>query len=154
MKTWYEKHEKKIFWACLAACFLMIFLYNFFTPYLSDDIAVRHFVQNAASFGDIVKLQYEEYLHTNPRVVGNFSAKVVLLGEKWFFNLINSAAFVLLAYFIYVNITPAALRKRRKPLVYLLAFGFLWRYAIDFGDTVLWISGACNYLWTATIIAG
>lgn len=51
MAVFMEKHRKQIFWLILAAAFITIFIYNFLTPYLSDDYFYACEVRQAESFG-------------------------------------------------------------------------------------------------------
>jgi hypothetical protein len=79
----------------------------------------------------------------------------MVVGDKHIFNIINSAVFIALICLIQANILSTADKHlRRNPVIFFLVFVFVWRYAPVFGWTTLWLSGACNYLWTTTIILG
>ena len=56
---------------------------------------------------------------------------------------------MLLSFLIYLQIPH---RKKYDPIVFLLIQLSLWLFTVDFRQTVLWQTGACNYLWTTTII--
>ena len=151
MAAFVEKHRKHLFWLILAAAFLMILAYNVLTPYMSDDYAYAIEVRNAHSIWDLVKQQYGEYLSNSGRVVGQFNVRLSLAADKQMFNLVNSLMFVALVLLIYANIR----RKKRYDLfVLLLVITFLWKFAVSFGQTMLWICGACNYLWGSVFILG
>ncbi len=68
---------------------------------------------------------------------------------KWIFNLFNSAVYIVFIYLIYLHIKG---EKEDKPLMLLLIHFAIWFLLPAFGQTILWLTGACNYLWTMTII--
>ena len=151
MAVFMEKHRKQIFWLILAAAFITIFIYNFLTPYLSDDYFYACEVRQAESFWDLIKQQYGEYLSNSGRVVGQFNVRLSLVFDKQVFNLVNSGMFVILVLLMYANIRR---KKKYDIFVLLLIITFLWKFAVDFGQTMLWICGACNYLWGSVFILG
>lgn len=146
-----EKHRKLIFYAILAAAFLTIYAYNILTPYLSDDYAYAIDVREAGSLWDLVKQQYGEYLSNSGRVIGQFNVRLSLSASKQVFNVVNSVMFVGLVLLMYANIRR---KKKHDIFVLLLIITFLWKFAVSFGQTMLWICGACNYLWGSVIILG
>lgn len=146
-----DKNRKKIFWVLIAATFVSIFVYNFLTPYMSDDYSYAIEVRKAHSFIDLLKQQYGEYLSNSGRVIGQFNVRLSLVFDKQVFNVVNSLMFAVLVLLIYANIRR---KKKYDIFVLLLIITFLWRYAVDFGQTMLWICGACNYLWGSVIILG
>lgn len=113
MAVFMEKHRKQIFWLILAAAFITIFIYNFLTPYLSDDYFYACEVRQAESFWDLIKQQYGEYLSNSGRVVGQFNVRLSLVFDKQVFNLVNSGMFVILVLLMYANI------RRKKSMIYL-----------------------------------
>lgn len=145
------RHRKKIFWLIVAAGFVSIFIYNFLTPYMSDDYSYIVQVRKAHSFWDLIKQQYGEYISNSGRVIGQFNVRLSLVFDKQVFNVVNSLMFTALVLLIYKNIRR---RKKYDIFVLLLIITFLWKYAVDFGQTMLWICGACNYLWGSVIILG
>lgn len=151
MSDFVEKHRKSIFFIVAGIAFIMIYAYNILTPYLSDDYFYLHEVRQAESIWDLIKQQYGEYLSNSGRVVGQFNIRLSLAGSKQIFNIINSTMFLALVLLIYANIK----RKRKYDILVLLAvIVFLWKYAVSFGQTMLWICGACNYLWGSVFILG
>lgn len=131
--------------------FVLIFAYNLLTPYFSDDIFYKTDVLNAKNLADLIRQQYGEYLSNSGRVVGQFNIRLSLVFDKIFFNIANSIMFVLLTLLVYWNISG---RKKFDLPIYLLSVLIIWRYSVDFGQTILWLCGACNYLWGTVIILG
>lgn len=151
MTTFLEKHRKAIFCLVLGTAVLMVYVYNILTPYLSDDYAYLSEVKRAGSLWDLIKQQYGEYLSNSGRIIGQFNVRLSLSVNKQFFNVINSGMFLALILLIYHNI-----RRKKKYDIFtlILIITFLWRFTVDFGQTMLWICGACNYLWGSVIILG
>ncbi|MDR2546861.1 MAG: DUF6056 family protein [Lachnospiraceae bacterium] len=144
--------SKICFGASLVLAFVMIFFYIYFTPYLSDDIHVLVHMRDVKSFHDFVSFVYNENIN-NPRIFGHLFVAIFVSIPKAVFNIINSLVFVLLVFLIYDNVT-LGLNKKQNSFFFLLTLFFFWRYAVAFGDTILWLSGAANYMWLMTIILG
>ena len=138
------------FMAGTLLCFAMIFLYNYFTPHFSDDLTILLKVQGKNSLFDLMKMAYQVYLDYNPRIIGHFSTYLAANMSKSLFNILNSFFFVLLIYFIYY--ITFGFKKRYNIFLFLFSLFFFWRYAVEFGDTMLWLSGATSYLWPMTIM--
>lgn len=151
MTAFIEKHHKKIFWIIIIVTFISIFAYNFLTPYMSDDYGYLIEVRKAKNLFDFIKQQYGEYLSNSGRVIGQFNVRLSLVFDKQVFNVVNSLMFVALVLLMYANVRR---KKKYDIFVLLLIITFLWRFAVDFGQTMLWICGACNYLWGSVIILG
>ena len=149
MTAFLEKHRKLIFYLILCLSFVMIYAYNLLTPYLSDDYAYLIDVRKATSLWDLVKQQYGEYLSNSGRVIGQFNVRLSLYGSKQIFNVVNSGMFLALLLLIYQNVRR---KKKHDIFVLLLTITFLWKFTVDFGQTMLWICGSCNYLWGSVII--
>ena len=141
--------EKSIFYGTVIISFIAILIYNVLTPLMSDD-----FLFNPGStytFIDLLKEEYNNYMTWNGRFVVQFIMHVFLLFPKGLFNILNSVCFILLTFLIYWNITG---RKAFDYVTYILISLMLWQFAVSFDQTVLWLSGACNYLWGIVIILG
>ena len=145
----FEKHRKLFFYLIAGIAFITIYAYNLLTPYLSDDYAYLIDVRKAHSLLDLVRQQYGEYLSNSGRIIGQFNVRLSLSMDKQIFNVINSLMFLLLAFLIYANIQK---RKKYDSFVLLTILSFLWLFSVEFGQTMLWICGACNYLWGSVII--
>lgn len=129
--------------------FITIYAYNLLTPYLSDDYAYLIDVRKAHSLLDLVRQQYGEYLSNSGRVIGQFNVRLSLSVNKQIFNIINSLMFTALIFLIYENVQR---KKKYDSFVLLTIISFLWLFSVEFGQTMLWICGACNYLWGSVII--
>lgn len=146
-----DKHRKTIFFILVGVIFLAILAYNFFTPFLSDDLTFTYDVRKATGIGDLFVQQWGDYNGHNGRFVGQLCIRFSLWFGMGFFNVMNSLMFTALVLIMYGFIG----RRRRYDIpVLLLCLTFLWIFPVCFGQTMLWTSGACNYLWGSVFIFG
>ncbi|MDD6715745.1 MAG: DUF6056 family protein [Firmicutes bacterium] len=129
--------------------FVAIFIFNYFTPFLSDDYGYAAQARTARGLADLIAQEYHQYMTWIGRSVAHLILRISLRLPLLLFKTANSAMFVLLSYLIYLQIPR---RKKYDPIVFLLIQLSLWLFTVDFRQTVLWQTGACNYLWTTTII--
>lgn len=151
MTQFLEKYRKQVFILILGVALMMIYVYNLLTPYWSDDYIYAFEARQASSLWDLIKQQYGEYLSNSGRIIGQFNIRLSLLGSKHIFNVINTGMFGALVLLMYGNIRR---KKKYDILILLFVLLFLWRYTVDFGQTMLWICGSCNYLWGSVFILG
>ena len=199
----------------LVAAFLMAFIYNVLTPYMSDDL--WYHPGEWISWGEVWAKTWTNYMTWNGRLVPQYLMALSLNVPKLLFNIVNSLMFVALGWLIYVNIMWSiadgrvcygrrqgvhnghSLDDRRTcikgsaseacvadsgseeyvaengagikkcieahvtgstvglmlgPFLLALIYLALWNLGIDPGQTLLWIGGACNYLWATVISLG
>jgi hypothetical protein len=141
-----------VFWTALALYFLFFLGLNFLTPLVSDDY---HYAfsfatdERITSFWQIFPSLYEHYFVMHGRTAVHFFTQLFMLVGKPVFNMCNAAVATLLLYGLY---RLAAGRGETNPAV-LLGLGALsFLFTPAFGQTMLWLDGACNYLWGATIV--
>lgn len=144
-----EKQRRVTFGAVVLLAFTAILIFNIFTPYMTDDLSYKTTVLKAGSFLDLIKQEYEQYMTWTGRSVGHLILRLFLWGSKAVFNVFNSLIFTLLTLLIYWNIDH---KKRYDVTLFILVNLLLWLFGVMFSQTVLWETGACNYLWGSTII--
>lgn len=146
---WDDRVRKAFFFICLAVSFAAIWAYNFMTPLMSDDLLFQD--SDYHSPLDIFRQEYKQYMTWTGRSVLQIILKIFSLTPKWVFDLCNSFCFVALTLLIYCNV-----KDRKKYDVFLLVLINLcvWNFSVDFDQTVLWLGGACNYLWGVVILLG
>lgn len=147
MKT--DKQYRNIFIAVVFISFLAILIFNIFTPYMTDDLSYKATVLQADSFLELLGQEYEQYMTWTGRSVGHLILRFFLSGSKAYFNFANSLVFVLLTLLVYWNVEN---KKKYNVSVFVLINILLWLFGVMFSQTVLWETGACNYLWGSTII--
>ena len=146
------------FFLILLLTFGMMYVLNSNTHFTSDDFRYNFMyesfmptdgVQRISSFSDIFKSMYNHYFMWGGRITAHTLVQFFLMFDKQFFNIINSIAFVGLALLIYFHSNNS--KKLNIPLLLGIVLS-LWFFIPQFGLTVLWVSGAGNYLWCTIII--
>lgn len=146
-----EKRKKLLFYAVVALSFFTIWIYNILTPQLSDDLVYQDVVREGTRFLDIFRQEYIQYMNWTGRSVNHIILRTFLWGDKWVFDLCNSLVFVGLLLLMYAQVER---RGKYNSFLYLFLTLLVWMGGVDFGQTVLWETGACNYLWGTAIILG
>lgn len=144
-----NRSKRNIFVITIFISFIAILIYNFFTPLMSDDLLSYNNQYN--SFSDIIKAEYIQYMTWTGRSVLQIILKVFSIAPKWLFNICNSLCFIILMLLIYWNIDK---KEKHNIMLYLLINLCVWNFGVDFDQTILWLGGACNYLWGTTLILG
>ncbi|MBQ7822210.1 MAG: hypothetical protein IJ391_08020 [Clostridia bacterium] len=102
------------------------------------------------NFRQVIESQINHYRVLNGRAVTHTLAQTFLIFDKYVFDIFNTAAFVALLLLISFHASPE--RRCGSPVMLLAAFIGLWFFTPAFGDSYLWLTGACNYLWGIFII--
>lgn len=144
-----QNYRKWIFGVVVFISFVAIYVYNVLTPYMSDDMI--YLMENSRTLGDVFKQQYISYLTHTGRAVLELISRIFFLFPKSVFDVANSLCFVGTMLLIYCNIKD---RKKYDVLLYVLINLLMWIFSVDFCQTVLWLTGACNYIWGMFIILG
>ena len=144
-----EKRSGLLFGLTVFAAFVLIFIFNVLTPMMTDDLFYSITVSEAPGIGELFAQEYTQYMTWTGRSVCHMILRFFLLTDKMVFNVANSLVFVLLTLLIYWNVEH---KKKYDIPVYLLINLLLWMFGVVFRQTVLWETGACNYLWGSAII--
>ncbi|MBR3602964.1 MAG: hypothetical protein IKL49_11685 [Lachnospiraceae bacterium] len=143
------QRNRIIFIGSVIISFVAFYIYNILTPLMSDDLLFDKSLYH--SIADIFIQEYQQYMNWNGRSVLQVILKVFSLLPKSFFNVCISICYVVTLLLIYWNIRG---RKAYDSFLYVLINVLVWNYAVDFSQTMLWMGGACNYLWGIMIILG
>lgn len=133
----------------LAGSFLLILLFNYWTPMFSDDYTYGAEVHQAGSLADLIRQEHEQYMTWNGRSVVHLLLRISLAMPEILFKIVNSLAFVALTFLIYANVEG---KKTCDSRLLVLITLLVWLFGVDFAQTVLWQTGACNYLWGMVLI--
>ena len=133
--------------AIFLAAFLIMLAFNILSPLVSDDYAFSFGIdgQRVASFSSIFEALSQHRLYTNGRVFAHFFVYLFLWLPKGVFNLVNASACTLCIWLLYRFWRSEESGKNRVLLITALCM--IWVFLPGFGDVVLWLTGACNYLW-------
>ncbi len=147
-----DKRQNVLFWAILAAFYLLMLLLNAITPLISDDYRYCFSFateERITSVWQIFPSLVAHYTTQHGRIFVHFFAHLMLLLGKPLFNVINAAVAALLLLGVY---RMANKFTKKDPLLLLALAAMLFLFTPAFGQTMLWLDGACNYLWGCTII--
>lgn len=149
-------------------CFIFLFFYilNILTCMSFGDDYVYSFVweghsmfepmsehvKRLSSFYDLLISQLSHYLTGNGRTVSHTIVQFFLWMGKDIFNFFNALISVFLIIEIYWCANKGIISFDFK--IKMLAFIFfgIWAFTPSFPSVFLWLSGACNYLWTAVFL--
>ncbi len=145
-----EKSRKKIFYFMVLVTFVMVAIYQFLTPTMSDDITYGDIVSEANNFFDLFIQEYEHYMGHGGRSVAHIILRIFLfIGVKGVFNVVAALVFTFVSLLIYMNIDY---RNKYDIRMYGFVACFLWLLDPSISNTVFWETGACNYLFTGAIV--
>lgn len=143
-------------WLCalfLLVVGVLLWAFNCFTPLFCDD---WHYVfkfgtsDPVTSVKDIIVSQWHHYFGFNGRYIVHFFVQLFdgLLG-KGVFNVANALVFVLFLYLLALNTS-----RDRSSYYKIMSVAFLLVFLLmtGFKYTILWLSGAFNYLWVGALL--
>jgi hypothetical protein len=134
------------------ACFSILFLLNILTPVISDDFAYLYIYGEegrVTSLSDIIQSQINHYYMWGGRSVVHFIAQILLMLPSYIADLLNTLIYLGYVFLIYFHVKG---RKGNSISLFILINLAVWFFQPVFGDTILWITGAANYLWGTWLI--
>ena len=144
-----EANRRRIFFFSVLFFFLIILFFNYVTPMYSDDYYYARSSEEAAGFSDLIRQEYNQYITWTGRSVAHLTLRICFRLPRLVFKITNSLCFMLLSLLIYKLVDH---KKRYDLVLYLLVQMSLWLFTVDFSQTVLWETGACNYLFCTTLV--
>lgn len=117
-------------------------------------VPMSEHARRLSSFHDLIVSQWSHYLTGNGRAVSHTIAQFFLWMGKDVFNVFNALISVLLIMEIYWCATKGTVTFDFKISRLVFIFFALWAFTPSFPSVFLWLSGACNYLWTAVFLLG
>jgi len=135
----------------LLISFFLISIFNLLQPLFGDDwnYSLLSGSTRISSLSDISRSMYDHYFDWGGRIIVHIIAESLLMLDEQVADIINSLAFVFLAFVIYkiTNLTNTI-----RPSLLLGIILSIWFFQPAFGSTILWITGSANYLWGTLII--
>lgn len=137
------------YWGTIAAACIVFLVMNMLTTFKEDDLAM-HLIEGEWSpvrtLADFFRSHYCHYMTVNGRssdIVAELSCW--LLGKP-VFNVLNTLMFGLLLHMLSLLATG-----RRSVMVVAMFLAFVGCFFPVPGETMLWLSGSCNYMWAITL---
>ena len=136
------------YWGLMLVACAVFYWMNVLTPLKEDDMLHSLVIGDLTpvdSLGDLLHSWHNKFFITNGRTADMVAELFCGLLGKPLFNVCNALMFGLLAHVV------SLLATRRRSL---LAQGMLYAcigtcYPVP-GETMLWLAGSCNYLWSIT----
>lgn len=148
-----SKVRYSILWAVtILVCFSALLFLNILTPFISDDFAYFFIYgepTRVSSIADVIHSQVNHYYQWGGRSVVHFIAQVLLMLPPIVADLLNTFVYMAYAYLIYLHIRGS---KANSISLFILINLAIWFLQPVIGDTILWITGAANYLWGTMFI--
>lgn len=144
IKEFYQAHKKRVRITVLLVSAALIL--NILTVLTSDDLGYSV----SAGLLDMLRREYIQYMTWTGRTVAHLLARIFLSMPKLIFDFANALMFGGLIWLINLHAVNEGQPIRPERLLITAALVFL--FAPVFGQTVLWETGSCNYLWTTSII--
>ncbi len=142
IRTYYETPLHRV----MVLTAVLLFILNLLAIPTSDDFGYSV----NSGLADIIARELNQYFTWTGRTVAHLIARTFLSFPKFFFDLCNSVCF---AYVIWLlNVHGAEDPEQVSPVAYVFTALLVFLTVPFFGQTVLWETGACNYLWTAAIL--
>lgn len=130
--------------------FTMIFVMSYYMTYNPDEFNYSNITWTDTrinSISDILASQKILYFNWTGRVFVHFLIQLILYANHIFYPILNSIIFCV---FIYTILKLANVRINYVSV--LGCFALVWIFTPVFGETVIWLSGSLNYLWSVTIL--
>lgn len=143
-----ETHDKSLKRVIFVSSFVLFFLLYQVTEYYSDDLVYMNIVgsgEKVQKLKDVVESQIAHYFIWGGRTVAHTILQVLLLLGKPISSISTALMATSLSYIC------VCYGKKRDTLMILFATASLYFLNPDFEDTIQWLTGSCNYLWTITI---
>lgn len=128
--------------AIVLVAFFAVFILEWYTPIHSDDYRY-------ALLGLSFDAHLHHYMTWSGRVVADYASALLLASESRFImSGLTAALAVLFCYFIVKTPTSTLKWGKHDSLIFTLIFTTFWVANPNIGQTVFWIVGSANYLWT------
>lgn len=148
--------------------FLIFYSLNYLTPMAFGDDYVYSFIWQGhseyealtdeavkvSSLHDLLISQWSHYFTWSGRTISHIIAQFFLWMGKDVFNIFNALISILLIIEIYWCANKGVVTFDFKPDRLCWIFFVLWAFTPGFSPVFFWLSGACNYLWTAVFLLG
>lgn len=145
-----ENLRKRLCQVAIALNFVMVLIYQYLTPNMSDDIIYGDKVAEANSFFDLFVQEYNHYMDHIGRSIAHIILRIFLfIGNKLVFDVVAALVFVLISILIYINVDH---RKKYDVRLYLAISVLIWLFDPTISNSVFWETGACNYMFTGCIV--
>ena len=136
------------YWTLLAVACAVFYWMNVLTPFKEDDMLhslVSGDLTHINSLGDLFHSYWNKYFILNGRTSDMVAEVFCAFLGKPLFNVCNTLVFAAMVHLVSLLATG-----RRSILSQTLLYACIGVCYPVPGETMLWLAGSCNYLWTVT----
>ena len=156
-----NRTEKPVFsfvFLCMTVFFL-VFLLNQKTVYTADDYMYHFFWERSTpseftremdGIGDLPLSLKNHYEGFNGRVISHAFVMFFMMFDKTLFDFCNSLMYLALGFLLLLYVEGDC--RKWKPGHLAAVYMTMWAFLPAAGQSVFWLAGACNYLWTMVFI--
>lgn len=152
MKNYLKKYSQVINILIIICVGILMYNLNYLTTFRGDDFNYHYSFADGtriSSLLDVFKSQVAHYKVMNGRIPAHFLMQIFTIFGKPVFNIMNT-----IVYLFFIGLVMYMINRSWKinGLSFFMLFIVMWYYTPAYGQTVLWMDGAFNYLWTAVIV--
>lgn len=130
----------------------VFYIFNHYTPLFSDDYHYCYIYGTSEpikTIKDLIQSQYIHYFEVNGRTIPHLILQIFDgLLNKSIFNIANTIIFILFIHLLVINTNKNDKKYHLLSIITILLFLII----PGFQECFLWMSGACNYLWSGCIL--
>lgn len=144
-----------LMWTLNSLCYRFYgddYIYSFVWEGHAMGVPLSEHARRIQSFGDIFYSLKLHYMTWGGRMVAHFFTMFFLWVGKGWFNVVNAGMVVLLLLAMQWIALGGRVTAKLSPFITALSFFCIWAFNMNFGGTMLWVAGACNYLWTSVFL--
>lgn len=131
----------------ILVAFFAVFILEWYTPIHSDDYRY-------ALIGLSFDAHLHHYLTWSGRLVADYTSALLLASEsRIFISMMTGLAVVAFCYLIVKTPDGTLKWKKYDAVTFTLIFLTFWVANPNIGQTVFWVVGSANYLWTNLFVA-
>jgi len=141
-------HDAAYWLVLLAGCVAMGVM-SWLTPYKEDDKAftlIEGVWTPITTLGDLVQAWVNHYQDANGRTANMVAMTFCAFANKHLFDIINALVFGIMAHLVSLHSTG-----RRSLLALTMFLTYVGCAFPITGETMLWLTGSCNYMWAVTL---
>lgn len=144
----YRRRHDIAYWILLAVACAVFYWMNVLTTFKEDDMLhslVSGDLTHINTLGDLLHSYWNKYFILNGRTSDMVAEVFCSFLGKPVFNVCNTLVFALMVHLVSLLATG-----RRSLLAQALLYACIGTCFPVPGETLLWLAGSCNYLWTIT----
>jgi hypothetical protein len=137
----------------------VFFVLNMLTPFWWDDFIMACYIEDfegkharlLLNFDDIIASTINMHKTHHGRSIVDFVNFLFMFSkDKNLFNASNALVYGVFIFLMCFHVAGSV--KEIRPAHILCANALLWLFLISYGQNMLWLTGALNYLWTGTAV--